>query len=140
MVSVDVFGQQLMRYGVSQRGPPGVGFKLTADGQYDLETRRLCFVANPERPTDAATLQSVQEIVREAFTTINRQLNDLSVEIHTLEAKLQNFELELKRLEEDKNSVYNLVLQTANLNVNLDARLQTLERNEYQRNNRERAA
>ena len=132
MASIDVFGQQLIRYTVPQRGPPGVGFRFTVDGNYDLEAKRLCFVANPERPTDAATLQTVQDIVQNVSIALNQQLNDL-------EAKLQNFERVLNRIEEDGRSAFMLSYENAKFISNLDGRLQTLERNELQRNGRERA-
>lgn len=50
-MSVDVFGRQFMgRPGiksVSSRGPPGKGFKITTNGQYDMDNKRLCNVAHP---------------------------------------------------------------------------------------------
>ena len=37
------------------RGPPGVGFKLTANGNYDLENKRLTNVADAAGQDDAVT-------------------------------------------------------------------------------------
>ena len=48
-MSVDVFGRKLeQRSGGGSRDPPGVGYKLTADGQYDADNKRLCNVALPK--------------------------------------------------------------------------------------------
>ena len=38
-----------------QRGPPGVGFKLTSDGNYDVDNKKLTNVATPTSNADAAT-------------------------------------------------------------------------------------
>ena len=46
-MSIDVFGHPLNRTAVSNRGPSGLagtsgaGFKLTSDGNYDIEGKRL---------------------------------------------------------------------------------------------------
>ena len=37
MASVDVFGGQLTKSVGGSRGPPGEGFKITLDGQYDMD-------------------------------------------------------------------------------------------------------
>ena len=36
-------------------GPPGIGFKLTDDGDFDLDAMRLTDVADPVDDQDAAT-------------------------------------------------------------------------------------
>ena len=59
-MSVDVFGRKLpSEGGSSSRGPPGIGFKLTEDGQYDLENKKLCNVAAPTQPNDAVNLKTL---------------------------------------------------------------------------------
>ena len=37
------------------QGAPGVGFSLTADGNYDINKKRLTNVGAPSNNTDAAT-------------------------------------------------------------------------------------
>ena len=37
------------------QGAPGVGFSLTADGNYDINKKRLTNVGSPSDNTDAAT-------------------------------------------------------------------------------------
>ena len=44
-----------------QRGPPGVGFQLTDDGNYDIDGKRLTDVSKPVDGTDAATKAYVDE-------------------------------------------------------------------------------
>ena len=55
-MSVDVFGRKQRSGGGGCRGPPGVGYKLTADGQYDADNKRLCNVALPKQLNNAVNL------------------------------------------------------------------------------------
>ena len=43
------------------QGAPGVGFNLTADGNYDMVGKKLTNVANPTSNTDAATKKYVDD-------------------------------------------------------------------------------
>ena len=61
-MSVDVFGRNLKER-ESIRDPPGVGYKITSDGQFDLENKRLCNVEAPNNLHDAVNVQSLQRIV-----------------------------------------------------------------------------
>ena len=79
-MSVDVFGRKLGQRtetsSSSSRGPPGIGFKITIDGQYDLEDRRLCNVAEPINTHDAVNLAYLEKelnILRGAITEIQNR-------------------------------------------------------------------
>ena len=43
------------------QGAPGVGFSLTADGNYDMNKKKLTNVGAPESNTDAATKKYVDD-------------------------------------------------------------------------------
>ena len=43
------------------QGAPGVGFSLTADGNYDMTNKKLRNVGTPELNTDAATKKYVDD-------------------------------------------------------------------------------
>ena len=86
-MSVDVFGRKL---GVSKtdnsRGPPGVGYKLTSDGQYDIQNKRICNLATPNEATDAVNLETLQRIVSmevrnliEVTSRLRRELDNLEI-------------------------------------------------------------
>ena len=49
------------KFGRGLQGAPGVGFRLTADGNYDIVTRRLTNVGAPTGNTDAATKKYVDD-------------------------------------------------------------------------------
>ena len=60
-MSVDVFGRNLKR-NEGSRGPPGIGFNITADGQYDMENKRLCNLASPIQSNEAVNLGTLQDM------------------------------------------------------------------------------
>ena len=57
-----VFNEQShTNYSRGIQGAPGVGFNLTADGNYDMSKRRLTNVGTPNANTDAATKKYVDD-------------------------------------------------------------------------------
>lgn len=62
--TVDKFGRQKFKDKYrSVRGPPGIGFKLTADGQYDIGGKRLTNLSEPKNGNDATTRNFVAKEV-----------------------------------------------------------------------------
>jgi len=86
-MSVDVFGRKLSgRRANGHRGPPGVGFKLTAEGHFDLQNKRLENLAPPRQPNDAIDWETVQRIVQleiksmtDITARLRSELDDLDV-------------------------------------------------------------
>lgn len=61
-MSVDKFGRHQSRlFQASIRGLPGVGFKTTAEGDYDMSSKRLRMVGEPNEDNDAVTMKYVTE-------------------------------------------------------------------------------
>ena len=58
--------------GQGGRGAPGVGFNLTADGNYDMVNKKLENVAEGTNPTDAITLKQLGAV---DFETITRDID-----------------------------------------------------------------
>ena len=54
-MSIDVFGRHLGSSKVA-KGPPGIGFNLTKTGNFDLEQKKLCNVADAVDDSDAVNL------------------------------------------------------------------------------------
>lgn len=117
-MSVDVFGRQLGR-NEGTRGPPGFGFKLTTDGQYDVENKRLCNVAESREPSDAVNLSLAKRLIQQELDVLFRittqhrtDLDDLQLRIQILEdevkKRLQNIEESVKTILESvvHNSKY----------------------------------
>ena len=86
-MSIDVFGNPLNRTAVSNRGPPGpagtpgAGFKLTSDGNYDIEGKRFCNVTEAIVQNDAVNLKLVQRIVLNEIRTVHEVTSSLRSEI-----------------------------------------------------------
>ena len=63
-MSINVFGQPLSdKHSAAARGPPGVGFNLTENGDYDLKYKRLCFVSAPMDKTDSDNLDTLNKSI-----------------------------------------------------------------------------
>ena len=61
-MSVDKFGRHSAAKAKSvKRGPKGLGFNLTADGDFDIGGKRLKYVNEPEDDADAVNLQSLKD-------------------------------------------------------------------------------
>lgn len=61
-MSVDKFGRyETTVRKAALRGPPGIGFKTTAEGDYDMCSKRLRMVGEPKDVNDAVTLSYVND-------------------------------------------------------------------------------
>lgn len=61
-MSVDKFGRHETSVLTQRlRGPPGVGFKTTVEGDYDVSSKRLRMVGQPKDENDAVTLSYVKD-------------------------------------------------------------------------------
>lgn len=87
-MSVDVFGRQSNR-SKGRRGPPGVGYKLTADGHYDIGSKRLANVAESEQPNDAVNLAVLQRLIHSEIRSVYEITSDLRQSIDAAELAIQ---------------------------------------------------
>jgi hypothetical protein len=68
-MSVDKFGRYLKSGGggggggdgTGERGPKGIGFELTSDGNYDIQMKKLCNVKDASENGDGANLSTVKK-------------------------------------------------------------------------------
>ena len=96
-MSVDAFGRTLKR-SKGERGPPGVGYKLTSDGHYDIENRKLCNLADPSQSGDAVNLKILKTLIESEIKDVFQITSSLREEIDNL-----TFEIKKHRLEIDEN-------------------------------------
>lgn len=107
-MSIDVFGRQLT-HNDATRGPPGLGFKLTNDGHFDIENRRLCVVADAADLQDAVNVKVLRKFVSDELDKIFKIVNAQRLEVHEissnnqliytdLEQKLNNIEKNISAL------------------------------------------
>lgn len=64
MGSIDKFGRsKSVCSSIKNRGPPGIGFRMTTDNQFNIEGRRLCNVSEPINKFDAVNKSYIDEVV-----------------------------------------------------------------------------
>ena len=83
-MSVDVFGRTLFRAREVHQGPPGIGFNLTDDGNFDLENHKLCNVACAIDLTDAVNLKNLkffEEKFNESLLNLEKKFNESLVDL-----------------------------------------------------------
>lgn len=91
---VDKFGRQYMHSsdnGDNRRGPPGIGFKLTLDGNYDIEQKRICNVQDPQGPLDAVNRQSTLIVQENQVNARKRRIVDLADPINFSDAATKQY-------------------------------------------------
>lgn len=121
-MSIDVFGRQLTQSkikGRGTRGPPGEGFKITRDGHYDINYRRLCNIADPVVYTDAASVKVARNIVKEetrALYQITTSLRDITDTNTTL---IDSLKSELKTNQENQSIVIESLQDLATRNADV---------------------
>lgn len=75
-MSIDIFGRQLVSGGSAIRGPPGIGFKITANNQYDMDNKQLCNVGDAQQPNDAVSLKIVQATLQQVSHSLELKINN----------------------------------------------------------------
>ena len=132
MASVDVFGRQLTKSFGGSRGPPGEGFKITLDGQYDMDNRRLCNVADPTSDSDVVSMKVMQSTVKQEVrltyavtSSLRSDVDDISVLIQILQSQ---FEENLKSERINNETVQDVATHNSQVIAHLDERLQGLEK------------
>ena len=131
MMSVDVFGRHFKRGVKSTIGPPGVGFKMTADGQYNIDGKRLCNVSEAEDQSDAVNLSIVHRIILHETNAVYQVIASLRTEvvnnnmmIEVLEGSMNR---NVKNLQAVADSRQEVVYQNSKFIHELDTRLSALE-------------
>ena len=121
-MSVDVFGRKLGRTKAT-RGPPGIGYRLTDDGQYDAESKRLCNLAVPQLPNDAVNLVTAQRINFDVQMEIDGIDTRLRNDLHNLNVKIDHgkdvVDTEIMKITNE--------MKTMKDNVNLDIILEIVK-------------
>lgn len=114
-MSVDVFGRADLKSVITThtRGPPGIGYKLTSDGQYDVNKKRLCNLAEALNNEDAVNLHVLKKRMINNNKKIIDDLKKLfeSSEKSTVETISGKFKLEIEKLSLKLDSNITLVMK-----------------------------
>ena len=76
------------------KGPPGIGFSLTADEHYHIKNKRLTNVSSPVDNSDATTKKFVTDLLKtKAGTTyVNNELAALKKRVKVLESTVDKLQ------------------------------------------------
>lgn len=75
-MSVDKFGRHL-NFGQGLRGPKGEGFELTADGNFNIQNKKLCNVGNATDTYDCVNLNTLQSSVKEINERLDKSIEEV---------------------------------------------------------------
>lgn len=115
----DVFGRSsLSRKSPKLYGPAGIGYKLTADGHFDIENRRLCNIANPVEGTDAINLNFHQS----SISHLHELLEKITTEVDILKTNVDICLTEFQKLRESSTIV------TTQLNNHINESLKNIRK------------
>lgn len=91
-MNVDVFGRRLGKVDSHHKEYlPGIAYKLTQDGQLDIENKRICNLANASDSLDAVNLKTLINYTKTIEKTFQEQLKKLKSELDDL----KSFQLKL---------------------------------------------
>lgn len=92
-MSIDVFGHVLVENKEIIKGPPGIGFQLNKEGNFDIQDKTLTYVADAVDSKDAINLKTLREL-----------LKDITNKVENLERKIRHLESQQQLLFADYNS------------------------------------
>ena len=83
------------------KGPPGIGFSLTADEHYHIKNKRLTNVSAPIDNSNATTKKFVTDLLKtKAGTTyVNNELSALKKRVKVLESSVDKLQRSLQKAE-----------------------------------------
>ncbi|KAH0539817.1 hypothetical protein KQX54_014844 [Cotesia glomerata] len=117
-------------YGKGIPGAPGVGFKLTSDGQFDLDGKRLCNVSKAIAENDVVTLSCMRSSVNLELDILKRAINNNKKRIADLES-LENIIHDLEaRVEASNNIINNQKIKINKLEGSIRSAVKSLLRGE----------
>lgn len=103
---VDKFGRKKKNQNIIIRERRGLGFKLTGGGDYDMQTKRLVNLGEPEQSADGVTVGYVDAVNKQTKDLILKALTEsTSVTVGTLKKYLEEQVALWKKFGSQHNSV-----------------------------------
>lgn len=109
-MSVDVFGRTLKKIEVT-RGPRGIGYKLTENGHFDAEGKRLCNLSVPLEPNDSVDLQTLKNLIGSEVKSLYDITKRLQSDVDDLNTLLNSYKSEIKDAVQKKVAELTLVVE-----------------------------
>lgn len=97
IMSVHVFRRSLIGAKEVHKGPPGIGFTLTKNGDFDIETKRFCNVASAVEPTDAVNLTNLRKVESDLRNEL-KKLHETINQFQKLQGAIDNLQESIDHL------------------------------------------
>lgn len=124
------------------RGPPGSGFDLTIDGNYNINNKKLCNLAEPTAESDAVNLKTMKNRIQQEVQTIypitTRLLTKIDENKTIINSLTSEFYNKREHMHNTFEEVQKHVIQNSLLITQLDERLKTLESHSELKNKKPR--
>lgn len=92
-MSLDVFGRSFKKTKNQVRGLPGIGFKVTSDGHFDIEHKKICNLSEASDEGDATNYSLVKKL-------INIEVNEIYKVLDSLRSDTQANNIKITKLED----------------------------------------
>lgn len=99
-MSVDVFGRKLDRV---KKGSPGIGYKITKDGHYDVDNKRICNLADPQQENDVVNLRTLRKTSEADVKGLISIITNLQTSINYVQVELIKQKREILKLKNHKS-------------------------------------
>ena len=108
-MGVDVFGRHSKKT-EGKAGPPGIGFKFTSEGQFDIDHKRLCNLEAPLEPNDAVNLQALKNLVSSEVLNLYEVIKTFQSEVDNLSSLVKTYKTEVySEVQKKVNNLIDLV-------------------------------
>lgn len=95
-MSVDVFGRRREKKIENTRGPPGVGYKLTTGGEFDVENKRICNLGDGYNDKDAVNYKTLTKYAYDLTVPIKIEIEKLRSDIEDCAKILETYKSEIE--------------------------------------------
>ena len=89
-----------------KRGPPGIGFTLTAEGDFDIRNKQLKHVADPQDTTDAINKKYFDDIIKANNKKFHDNIQLLAINVpNSIESKIAPLRQQIKDLNAEQTRI-----------------------------------
>ena len=88
-MSVDAGRRTISRLVAGERVPPGLRHKLIADGHHDVQSKKLCNLADSTESSDRINLKVLKNLIRSEIKNIFKIITRLREEIDNLALEIK---------------------------------------------------
>lgn len=99
-MSIDVFGRKLDKV---KKDSPGIGYKITKDGHYDVDYKRICNLADPQQENDVVNLRTLRKTSEADVKALVSIISSIQTSIDYVQVELKKQKGEILKLKNYKS-------------------------------------